>query len=131
MIAGTVWKLLPLMLGMLGVEPGMVGQSVTRLIVQDEVIMRVPVQPHPFLPEIARIPLVRAEGAPARPKGTFVTADGRFAVVTGGANTLKAQGQTPTGTVFVIDLHKQAQVATVTKVGIDPYNLVIAEDVDD
>jgi len=52
-IAGTVWKLLPLMLGMLGVEPGMVGQSVTRLIVQDEVIMRVPVQPHPFLPEIA------------------------------------------------------------------------------
>ena len=81
--------------------------------------------------EIARIPLVRADAAPARPKGTFVTADGRFAVVTGGANTLKAQGQTPTGTVFVVDLHKQAQVATVTKVGIDPYNLVIAEDVDD
>src|SRR5438132_188320 len=86
---------------------------------------------NPAHAEIARIPLARADGAPARPKGTFVTADGRFAVVTGGANTLKAQGQTPTGTVFVIDLHKQAQVATVTKVGVDPYNLVIAEDVDD
>ena len=86
---------------------------------------------NPAHAEIARIPLVRADGAPARPKGTFVTADGRFAVVTGGANTLKAQGQTPTGTVFVIDLRKQAQVATVTKVGVDPYNLVIAEDVDD
>ena len=52
MIAGTVWKLLPLLFGMLGAENGVVGQSVTRLIVQDEVIMRVPVQPRPLLPEI-------------------------------------------------------------------------------
>ena len=52
MIAGTVWKLLPLLFGMLGAESGVVGQSVTRLIVQDEVIMRVPVQPRPLLPEI-------------------------------------------------------------------------------
>jgi DNA-binding beta-propeller fold protein YncE len=74
--------------------------------------------------EIARIPLTRADGAPARPKGTFVTSDGRYAVVSGGANTLP--NPTPTGTVFVIDLQKKAQVATVTGVGIDPYNLVVA-----
>jgi hypothetical protein len=85
----------------------------------------------PASAEIARIALVRSDGAPARPKGTFVTADGRFAVVTGGANTLATQGQTPTGTVFVIDLRTNTQVATVTRVGIDPYNLVVAEDVDD
>jgi DNA-binding beta-propeller fold protein YncE len=79
--------------------------------------------------EVARIALTRADGNPARPKGTAVTSDGRFAVVTGGANTLP--DRTPTGTVFVIDLRKNAQVATVTGVGIDPYNLVVAEDVDD
>ncbi len=79
--------------------------------------------------EIARIPLSRADGAPARPKGTFVTSDGRFAVVTGGANTLPSLA--PTGTVFVIDLRTNRQVATVTGVGIDPYNLVVVENLED
>jgi hypothetical protein len=51
-IAGTIWKLLPLLLGVFGAQPGAVGQSVTRLIIQDEVILRVPLQPHPLLPEI-------------------------------------------------------------------------------
>ena len=44
--------LVPLLFGLIGAQPGSVGQSVTRLIVQDEVILRVPVQPHPLLPEI-------------------------------------------------------------------------------
>jgi len=51
-IAGTVWKLMPLLLGLLGADPGTVGASVTRLIAQDEVILRVPVQPRPLLPEV-------------------------------------------------------------------------------
>jgi len=42
--------LLPALLGLLGGQPGAVGQSVTRLIVQDEIIMRVPVQPRPLMP---------------------------------------------------------------------------------
>jgi hypothetical protein len=50
-IAGTVWKLL-LLLGLFGGGPAAVGQSVTRLMVQDEVVLRVPVQPRPLLPEI-------------------------------------------------------------------------------
>jgi hypothetical protein len=40
---------MPLLLGLLGAEPGAVGQSVTRLIVQDEVIVRVPVAPRPLM----------------------------------------------------------------------------------
>ena len=52
MMTGTVWKLWPLLLGLLGGEPGVVGQSVTRLMVQDEVILRIPIQPRPLLPEI-------------------------------------------------------------------------------
>ena len=52
MIGGTFWKLVPLLFGMLGAEPGAVSQSVTRLIIQDEVIVRVPVQARPLMPEI-------------------------------------------------------------------------------
>jgi hypothetical protein len=50
-IAGTVWKLVPLLLGLIGAQPGAVG-SVTRLIVQDEVILRIPIQPRPLFQEI-------------------------------------------------------------------------------
>lgn len=41
----------PLLLGLFAAQPGTVSQSVTRLIVQDEIILRVPVQPRPLLPE--------------------------------------------------------------------------------
>jgi hypothetical protein len=51
-IAGTIWKLMSLLLGLFGGEPGVVGQSVTRLMAQDEVILRIPVQPRPLLPEM-------------------------------------------------------------------------------
>ena len=52
MISVTFWTLAPLLFGLIAAQPGSVGDSVTRLIVQDEVILRVPVQPHPLLPEI-------------------------------------------------------------------------------
>jgi len=48
----AIWNLVPLLVGLLGAQPGTVGQSVTRLIIQDEVILRVPVQPRPLMPEI-------------------------------------------------------------------------------
>jgi len=51
-MSGTIWKLWPLLLGLLGGDPGVVGQSVTRLMVQDEVILRIPVQARPLLPAI-------------------------------------------------------------------------------
>ena len=40
------------MLGLLGAAPGAVGGSVTRLMVQDEVILRVPILPRPLVPDI-------------------------------------------------------------------------------
>jgi hypothetical protein len=48
----AIWNLVPLLVGLLGAQPGTIGQSVTRLIIQDEVILRVPVQPRPLMPEI-------------------------------------------------------------------------------
>ena len=75
--------------------------------------------------EVARIPLVRPDGQPARPKGIAVTADGRYAVVSGGAR--QAPTAPASGTVFVIDLRTHRQVATVTGVGNDPYGLTIVD----
>lgn len=52
MSSGTLWDVLPLLFAMFGAQPGSVGQSVTRLIIQDEVILRVPVQAHSLMPDV-------------------------------------------------------------------------------
>lgn len=51
MSAGTFLNFLPLLLGMFAIQPGAAEQSVTRLIVQNEVILRVPVLPHALVPQ--------------------------------------------------------------------------------
>jgi DNA-binding beta-propeller fold protein YncE len=81
--------------------------------------------------EVARIPVIRpaeVDGSvlPGRPKGTAITSDGRFAVVSGGPRLDPTAP--PSGTVWVIDLRARAVVATVTGVGNDPYGLTILED---
>src|ERR1700704_5711485 len=81
--------------------------------------------------EVARIPVTRPADAdglvrPGRPKGTAVTSDGRYAVVSGGPRLDPTAP--PSGTVWVIDLRTRAVVATVTGVGNDPYGLTILED---
>jgi DNA-binding beta-propeller fold protein YncE len=78
--------------------------------------------------EIARIPLTRPDGAPARPKVVAVTSEGRYAVVTGGDDTLAASATDPTGMVYMIDLGSRSVAAQVTKVGIDPYGVTIVDD---
>jgi DNA-binding beta-propeller fold protein YncE len=77
--------------------------------------------------EIARIPLARADKEPARPKGIAITADGHYAVVAGGNNTIKKSATDMTGTAFVIDLQKKTLAATVANVGIDPYGVAILD----
>lgn len=52
MISGSILDLVPILLGLFAAQPEVVEQSVTRLVVQDEVILRVPVQPYPLLPRI-------------------------------------------------------------------------------
>jgi len=71
---------------------------------------------------VTNIPLTRPDGAPARPKGSAVTSDGRYAVISGGARNAAGGG-----TVWVLELKKHTVVATVTGVGNDPYGLAIAE----
>lgn len=52
MNAGAILNFVPLLLGLFAAQPVTVGQSVTRLIIQDEVILRIPVQPHPLIPQM-------------------------------------------------------------------------------
>ena len=78
--------------------------------------------------EVARIPLIRPPDAdgqvrPARPKGSAVTLDGRYAVISGGARTTFDAS----GTVWIIDLRTRTVVATVTGVGNDPYGLAVVD----
>lgn len=72
--------------------------------------------------EVARIPLVRADGRPASPKGSAVTSDGRYAVISGGPSVQPFSQEI--GYVYVIDLELRSVVGTVTGVGNSPYGLV-------
>jgi hypothetical protein len=48
----AIWRLFPLLLGVLVVQPGDAQTTVTRLVVQDEVIWRIPIRPRPATPPI-------------------------------------------------------------------------------
>ena len=75
--------------------------------------------------EVARIPLVRSDGQPARPKGSAITSDGRYAVISGGPSSPPFSQEL--GHVYVIDLRSRRVVATVTGVGHEPYALAVVE----
>ena len=71
--------------------------------------------------EIARIPLTRADGRQARPKGSTVTPDGKYAAITGGPGVQPYAQEI--GYVYIIDLESRTVVGTVTGVGNDPYGV--------
>lgn len=48
MTAGTILSFVPLLIGLFAAQPGAIQQAVTRLVVQDEVVLRVPVEPRSF-----------------------------------------------------------------------------------
>jgi hypothetical protein len=51
-IVGTFFRFIPVLLGLVAVQPAAVEQSVTRLVMQDEVILRIPIAPRPVGPQI-------------------------------------------------------------------------------
>jgi DNA-binding beta-propeller fold protein YncE len=75
--------------------------------------------------EVARIPLVRPDGQPARPRGSAITSDGRYAVITGGPSSPLFSQEL--GHLYVIDLRSRSVVATVTGLGHEPYALAVVE----
>ena len=75
--------------------------------------------------EVARIPLVRSDGQPARPRGSAITSDGRYAVISGGPSSPPFSQEI--GHLYVIDLRSRRLVATVTGVGHEPYALAVVQ----
>ena len=75
--------------------------------------------------EVARIPLVRPDGRPVRPKGSAITPDGRYAVISAGPSLPPFSQEL--GHLYVIDLRSRRVVATVTGVGHEPYALAVVE----
>ncbi len=73
--------------------------------------------------EVARIQLTRSDGQAARPKGTAVTQDGRYAIISGGAGSQPYSRET--GYLYVIDLDSRSVVGTVTGAGNDPYGVAV------
>jgi hypothetical protein len=70
---------------------------------------------------VARIPLARSDGRPARPKGSAITRDGRYAAISAGPSEQPFSQEI--GHLYVIDLRSRTVVGTVTGVGNDPYAL--------
>jgi hypothetical protein len=64
----TFFSFLPLLLGMVAMQPGTVQTTVSRLVIQDEVILRVPLQPRPPLP---RVKWVEKKGPKCIPAGAI------------------------------------------------------------
>ena len=75
--------------------------------------------------EVARVHLTRADGQPARPRGSAITQDGRYAVISGGPSSPPFSQEL--GHLYVIDLRSRTVVATVTGVGHEPYAVAIVE----
>ena len=69
------------------------------------------------------MPLARRDDRPARPKGSAITPDGRYALVTGGPGERPFSQEL--GYLYVIDLRTRTVEATVTGVGNDPYGVAI------
>ena len=51
MIPAIMVKFAPLLLGLFAAQPGVMGQSVTRLVVEDQVILKIPIRPRPLSPQ--------------------------------------------------------------------------------
>lgn len=51
MIPGTIVSFVPLLLGLFAAQPGVMSQSVTRLVVEDQLILKVPIRPRPLSPQ--------------------------------------------------------------------------------
>ncbi len=71
--------------------------------------------------EVARIMLEHPDGGAVRPKGSAISADGRFAVVSAGPGSQPYSEET--GMLYIIDLAAREVAAVVRGIGNDPYNL--------
>jgi len=91
MTPGAMITFVPLLLGLLVAQPGIVGQSVTRLVVQEGVILRIPVQPRPLRPRFLWTEHKGPKCFPAAAiRGALLSGDQQVDFVLGGPKRMRA-----------------------------------------
>jgi hypothetical protein len=90
--ASELWNIVPLLVGLFAAQPGAIGQTVTRLIIQDEVILRVPVQPHPLIPEMEWVEKKGPKCIPASAiQRALLSGSGQVDFIMGNHSRIRAQ----------------------------------------
>jgi len=92
MISGSILDLVPILLGLFATQPGIVEQTVTRLVVQDEVIIRVRV---PVRPPTVRLDWKEHKGPKCIPtseiRGAFLSGNDHVDFLMSGHRRLRAK----------------------------------------
>jgi hypothetical protein len=92
MIPATILGFVPLLLGLFAAQPTMVEHSVTRLVIQDEVIIRVPVLPRPVLPQVEWEPRQGPKCIPVSAiQSALLSGSGEVDFLLGGRRRIRAQ----------------------------------------
>lgn len=86
------WNVLPLLLGVIAVQPGELQTTVTRLVVQDEVIWRVPIRRRPMTPPIAWVERKGPKCIPVQAiRGALLTGSDYVDFILGGGTRIRAK----------------------------------------
>jgi len=81
-----------LLVGLFAAQPMAMQQTVTRLVIEDEVILRIPVQPHPFGPPIDWVEKKAPKCIPVSViRGAMLSGPGQVDFILGGGARVRAK----------------------------------------
>jgi len=89
---GTILSFIPLLVGLFAGQPVAMQQTVTRLVVQDEVILRVPVEPHALDPQVEWVERKAPKCVPIRAiRGALLTSPEQVDFILAGGGRVRAK----------------------------------------
>ena len=92
MTPGTILSFIPLLVGLFAGQPVAMQQTVTRLVVQDEVILRVPVEPHALDPQVEWVERKAPKCVPIRAiRGALLTSPEQVDFILAGGGRVRAK----------------------------------------
>ena len=120
MTPGTILSFIPLLLGLFAAQPAAMQQSVTRLVIQDEVILRVPVEPRRLGPQIDWIEHKAPKCMPiAAIRAALLSGQSQVDFILAGGTRVRAKfdrsaGREGRGPAARIARHRDASASTTT-----------------
>jgi hypothetical protein len=89
---GTILSFIPLLVGLFAAQPVAMQQTVTRLVVQQEVILRVPVEPHAIDPQIEWVEKKAPKCVPIRAiRGALLSSPEQVDFILAGGSRVRAR----------------------------------------